>query len=497
MDEERTLDDVWTWKGNTTNWIQDFGNGTAAADYMTPLSSVSYLRGMKDDDVVALEAAGISTITDLATSVSFDLTIALREIMPICDYIALAKQVVATCSVSADVYEGQEYANQQVIQGENGDANADKAVATETEWDGCARVDAMVLDRVTKRKKWPDVKGIDQVQILCDVFDDAQESICRWTPPQHTDHAGTVLQRKVFVFGGLTIPDYFENDVWYRDKWRPKAQFTLVPPTKSSGTVFEFESDKLGCIFEYHVMNMVEMLVVRNWTRTLGRVDFLSWLDGGKYRFRVRALNPAGNVDSEFELGRSEYIWIYAPKLPWALIIGVSSAVLVLLIGFFMEWRKRAAMERYAMKRMRRKLKDKKSQEGDANWRETYDNAKDADAKEKKKKKKKGKVVEVKSSSAAVVAGKKVKKTKDGATKKEKKAKDGSNIAKKKDKDKKSAESSKKDETSADAKKKKATKDSKKGKKEPKKEKKRDTKAKESSKAKKDAKDAKTKKKKN
>lgn len=442
-DEERTLEDVWTWKGGSTDWVQDFSESTDAAEYLTPLSSVSYLHGMLGQDVLALNAAGIHTITDL-TSVSFDLTIRLRESMPICDYIALAKQVVATCTVSADVYEGQEYANQNVIQGENGESDADKAsAAATTSWDGCSHVGTMVIDSKTKRKKWPDVKGIDQVQILRDVFDDAQESICKWIPSPRTGHAGTVFQRKVFVFGGLTSPDYFENDVWYRDERRPKAQFTLVPPTKSSDTVFKFESDKPGCVFEYHVMNMVEMLVVRNWTRTLGEVDFLKWLDGGKYRFRVRALDPAGNVDKEFELNRNEYVWVYVPKLPWALIIGISSAVGVLFIGFFMEWRKRrkrAAMERYAMKRMRRKLKGKKVQEGDEHWRETYDNAKDKD---KKKSKKKGKVVGVK----ATVAGKKTK-----ASDKDKKSKDKD----KKAKDKKGEKKEKKKEQAKEKDKKKA-----------------------------------------
>ncbi|GAB9475197.1 hypothetical protein Gpo141_00012299, partial [Globisporangium polare] len=439
-DEERTLEDVWTWKGPSATltsdqqWVQDYSSGTDAADYVSPMSSVSYLIGMLDADAIALNAAGINTITDL-TTLSYDTTIALRELMPICDYAALAKQVVATCTVSADVYEGEEYANIQVVQGQNAVTTTLAAApgTTTDDWDGCSHVGTMVLDTTTGRYKWPDVKGVDQVQILRDVFDDAQASICKWHPSPRTGHAGIVFQRGVLVFGGLTAPDFFENDVWYRDKRRPKAQFTLVPPTNSHDTVFEFESDKPGCVFEYHVTNMVEMLVVRNWTRTLGHVDFLAWLDGGKYRFRVRALDPAGNVDLSFELNRNEYIWTYVPKLPWPLIIGLSSTVLVLFVGFFMEWRKhrkRAAMERYAMKRMRRKLKGKKVEAGgggDANWRETYDKAKDKDG----KKKKKGKVVGVK----ATAAGKKTK-DKDKAKEEKKKQTKGKEKASKKDKDK-------------------------------------------------------------
>ncbi|KAG7376892.1 hypothetical protein PHYBOEH_001238 [Phytophthora boehmeriae] len=107
---------------------------------------------------------------------------------------------------------------------------------------------------------------------------------------------------------------------------------------------------------------------------------------------RIRARDPAGNVDEKFEEGRNQYTWEYERPLPWGLIIGLSCVALVLLAGFLMEWRKRrkrAAMERYAMKRMRRKLKKKNgavaiAKEGDANWRETYDNAKEGKKGKKK-----------------------------------------------------------------------------------------------------------------
>lgn len=488
-DEESVLDDIWTWKGGSADWIMDFAPETDAADYMTPMSSVAYLRIILDEHVLMLNEVNIWTITDL-TSLSFDMTIYLRTLMPICDYIALAKQVVATCTVSADDYPGKEYANLQVIQGANGAATAAAAAAAaaaSVPWDGCAHVGTQYKDSVTGHKLWPDVKGIDQVQVLRYIFDDAQESICRWTPSPRTGHSAVVFQRKIFMLGGLTAPDYYANDAWYRDPRRPKAQFITVPRTKSSSTVFTFGSDKASCIFEYHVMNIKEMLVVRNWTKTLGEVNFISWLDGGKYRFRVRAVDPAGNVDLSFELGRNEYVWIYVPALPWALILGLSSVALVLMIGAFMEWRKRrkrAAMERYAMKRMRRKLKGKKI-EGDANWRETYDDAKD----KKKGKKRKGKLVGVKAAKAeSPNKGKAAKGEKDPkAASKKKKAGDKDE---KKAKKTKTAKDDKKKSKKADTTNKKDKKD-KKGKKDtPKKDKKeaKDKKGKKETKDKKDKK---------
>ncbi|RLN93862.1 hypothetical protein BBJ28_00002393 [Nothophytophthora sp. Chile5] len=404
-DVERTLGDVWVWKGGDANWIQDYSTATAFAEYVTPTSNVSALRTMLDTDALALGAAGVTTIEDL-TSLTFDQTLALRQLMPVCDYIALAKLVVAQCSVQAQQYDGQEYANVKVIQGANGDTLAAAAAAAttqdESDWDGCTHIGTQVTDSTTGRLRWADVLGVDQVQVLRDVFVDAQESICKWQPQSRSGHAGVIFQRRVLVLGGLTSPDHYENDVWYRDARRPLAQFTLVPTSGSSDTVFRFESDKSACLFEYYMLDTVEQLVVRNWTLTLGELDVGSWLDSGTFRLQIRARDAAGNVDESFEDGRNEHTWEYVPPLPWALIIGLSSVALVGLAGFFMEWRKRrkrAAMERYAMKRMRRKLKKKKKEEvggkkkagkeGDANWRETYDDAKAGKKGKKGAKKKK------------------------------------------------------------------------------------------------------------
>ncbi|GMF20894.1 unnamed protein product [Phytophthora lilii] len=395
-DAERTLEDVWVWKGGQTTWIKDYSSATAYAEYVRPASDVSYLRTMVDTDALALGAAGVNTIQDL-TTLSFDQTIALRQLMPICDYIALAKLVVEQCTVQPTEYEGQEYANVAVIQGANRDEDAANAQATttqdETNWDGCTHIGSKVRDAKTGRLRWADVLGVDQVQVLRDVFVDAQESICQWRPQPRSGHAGIIFQRRVLLLGGLTAPDYYDNDVWYRDARRPLAQFTLVPTSGSSETEFKFDSDKPYCVFEYYLLDTVEQLVVRNWTLTLGELDIGSWLDSGTFRLRIRARDPAGNVDETFEDGRNEHTWVYVRPLPWALIIGLSSVGLVGIIGFLMEWRKRrkrAAMERYAMKRMRRKLKKKNAavaiaKEGDPNWRETYDDAKDG------KKGKKGK----------------------------------------------------------------------------------------------------------
>jgi hypothetical protein len=120
-----------------------------------------------------------------------------------------------------------------VIQGKEGERLAAEAAAAAAnavvvEWDGCAHIGLQVKDAKTNRMRWVDVQGVNQV------FDDAQASICKWHPAPRSGYAAIVFQRKVFVLGGLTATDYFENDVWYRDQRHPMAQFTLVPTRRRS-----------------------------------------------------------------------------------------------------------------------------------------------------------------------------------------------------------------------------------------------------------------------
>merc|ERR1712146_350718 len=99
-------------------------------------------------------------------------------------------------------------------------------------------------------------------------------------------------------------------------------------------------------------------------------------------------------------LGRNAYKWIYVPPLPVLLIVMLTLLFLLIILGIYLEIRRRkkkAAMERYAIKRMRRKFKGvqrggkrgrgkkkkgkgkkgKKKDDGEAKpddeWREYYD----------------------------------------------------------------------------------------------------------------------------
>ncbi|RHY65354.1 hypothetical protein DYB30_000429 [Aphanomyces astaci] len=430
--DDTFLGDVWTMQAAIDGaalpmvWVPDFDPVLSLVrQYVTPTR--------------------IHTITDL-TNVPLDIVINLRttQDVPVCDYIAVAKLVVAQCTIAPVDYDGKEFENVKVLKGKNAevvaalDAASASAVASSA-WDGCAHRGTATLDWVTLKYVWPEVGGIPQVDTK-DPFPNVQNSACKWTPKARSSFAAIQHNHLVYVFGGKVDNRVFDNSAWYRDPTIPKAKLTSVPESYSHTTTFTFESAKAGTIFQYHVIDMVEQLVVRNWTNCLHQVDFVDWLDGGLHRFRLRAIDPAGNVESTFDDGRNEYVWVYVPRPPWNLIIAMLVLFFVMCLGVFLEWRRRrkqAAMERYAMKRMRRKMRGKKKGNKDADWRETYDDAKDG----KKAKKKGGGKSKVKKDKGETSKGQKIAPAKDLDKKdKPKKDKNDKKSSKKKDKDEKKTE---------------------------------------------------------
>ena len=80
----------------------------------------------------------------------------------------------------------------------------------------------------------------------------------------------------------------------------------------------------------------------------------------GEYILYVRAVDPAGNVDEDFKEGRNMYTWTYSPTPPYLLILLLVSVVGSIVMAAFVWYRRRMrqlALERYAMKRIRRKFK--------------------------------------------------------------------------------------------------------------------------------------------
>ncbi len=75
---------------------------------------------------------------------------------------------------------------------------------------------------------------------------------------------------------------------------------------------------------------------------------------------QFRAIDAAGNRDLTFENRRNVYSWRYTPPLPWLLIILAILFFIAICVAAFIYYRKRQRrlqLERYALKRARRKLK--------------------------------------------------------------------------------------------------------------------------------------------
>lgn len=185
-------------------------------------------------------------------------------------------------------------------------------------------------------------------------------------------------------------------------------------------STFSFEADEAGCYFEWRLWDKKKYKEMVPWTKTIRKVD-VSWLDwrkngpggacvtcqplawtsrvdswsslhvlclsDGDYILYVRAVDPAGNSDERYVPGRNWYSWHYVSPIPWDIIFGSLGAFFckqprtvpvsctfvrqsvahrtgrvstVLVLVYLFERRRRArkaAMERYAMKRMRRKFK--------------------------------------------------------------------------------------------------------------------------------------------
>ena len=74
----------------------------------------------------------------------------------------------------------------------------------------------------------------------------------------------------------------------------------------------------------------------------------------------VRAMDPAGNMAYTFSENGNQFTWTYEHPLPILEIAIVVVATMIGLVAVYLEirrQRRKKAMERYAMKRMRRKFK--------------------------------------------------------------------------------------------------------------------------------------------
>ena len=160
----------------------------------------------------------------------------------------------------------------------------------------------------------------------------------------------------------------------------PKLLVQKNPPQSGSGDlefVFGAQDDlqtgstdlinglERELIYEYQVWNWDKNppRLIRRWTQTTENLDASTFIDSaGKYKIEARAIDLAGHRDNPW--GESvlnwEYIWDYEPPLPIGLILGIIVSVIVgALLAFtgYRYYKRREALKRFALKRLRRKFK--------------------------------------------------------------------------------------------------------------------------------------------
>ena len=273
------------------------------------------------------------------------------------------------------------------------------------EWDGCEMLPLQTMPNVNGLGK------VTQVEQVRDPTKELQELHCKFNPGPRVFHAALYFEERMYIFGGRTSSTSSRADSWYRDDRMPMVAISLKPKSRTDDYRFRFAADEGGCVFEYRLWDHYRFKEIRKWTpvRWYTHVDWLDWRMGGpgngNYVLYARAIDPAGNRDERFVLGRNMHYWRYISPTPWDIIFGCIGAFLFMVLVAYFEYRRRvkkAAMERYAMKRMRRKFKAmQRDTDGRAvDWRTLYSEHKelkedDADgkkrAREMKKKREKAK----------------------------------------------------------------------------------------------------------
>ena len=268
-------------------------------------------------------------------------------------------------------------------------------------WDGCGRLRLPYVTGEFAFKKRLNVDGVGFVPFVDNIADPLitlQELQCKIYPRKRAYHAALQYESRTYIFGGKSTEQEFNGDTWYRDDRLPSANCTKIPTSESDEHIFQFGCDEAGCSYEYRIWDPYNYKQLLEWTPVVYKAD-VSWLDwrmggpsDGNYIFFVRAVDPAGNRDERFVLGRNMISWTYYSPIPWDIILQGIGGFLGLCLFGYLEYRRRmkkAAMERYAMKRMRRKFKAmQRDQEGGAvDWRTLYAESKQQNTAKKKTKK--------------------------------------------------------------------------------------------------------------
>lgn len=425
--------------GTGTGTAFQYRNSSPAQYYIAPDSDLTYLRRfwvpakprsslgqpyelrpyLSAEEVRAMKSVGLHTVRDLAEADlytilklrGFDIPQVPQQdrlhVDQICDYRALAIAVVDKCSLNPpNRFDGERNQPYNIIPVFGG---APPLTTKPAAWHGRRNYNFLkeVDDPTTLLETWdgctyiasiqglfgPNVDGlgyVDQVTSIADPSRELANLFCKQGPGARSFHNLVAFEGRIYLFGGQQSSVSNKADSWYRDAVFPTARILKAPKSRSSQKRFQFAADEPGVHFEYRVWDPENYKEVRPWSKVVKKtgIVWLNWRRNGPgsglYQLYVRAVDPAGNVDARFALGQNVYQWYYVAPLPWDIIGGCLAAFLGLCFLAYLEYRRRvkkAAMERYAMKRMRRKFKAmQRDLDGKAvDWRTLYLESKQAE----------------------------------------------------------------------------------------------------------------------
>lgn len=292
--------------------------------------------------------------------------------------ICYLKSLVTTVMNRCDVTEAQ-------VRQRNNEAppcQSDDKNCLVKQWDGCAPL---------ANYSTIDVYGlglVDVPRVEADASSDAEEIYCKQTPGPRYLSAATFVDGKLLIMGGKKSNlSSLYRDVWSRDNKLPQSNMKLKPISHSTQSQFSFESDEDGATeFEYKLFDSEERLDVTPWLRASGdEIIDVSWLDAKKggpgsgwYTMYLRAIDASGNRDIGFMKNRNVYTWYYSQPLPWSKISwGIVGFVIFLNVAYinYRRRERKAALERYNQRQMRRKFKlHVMSEAGKTDWKDYYHN---------------------------------------------------------------------------------------------------------------------------
>jgi len=373
-DENGARDDTWTWDrtaDSETNdrFVEDFSNETDFYEYVNENSPVSVIPMVNEVNEAKLQSLDIYTVSDLAEIESWK----VKELQDfnsldypdICLHIKWAESILDNC---IDVIEPLDYVEW--------DGTFERA----DDWDARLKVNQTKSEaQLTEETDFCESMFLEWTGSWTNYILFNQEQPypfplkCKSQVGALAITTGVVYQDRLWVIGGLRqSPAGSEKsaNVWYREPHIPSTSMVVKPLSETSDQIFEFAcSDTFSewCRYQYRILDMSEQppTEVRHWCDTNYLLDYGAywsggWLPRGDYRLQVRAIGPSGNKESSFQEGRNQHTWTHIPTPPWDIIITVIVIVFLIIAAIIIYYRhkaRKAALQRYAMKRMRRKFK--------------------------------------------------------------------------------------------------------------------------------------------